>query len=417
MSIVGDLLRPEQGSIEDPISYARFIQDRNAFRRSGTNGGIEDGLYDNPNTYFFKLLFYFWNGDADSPTNEPGGLLAPTWQLIGDRTDYYAHNSAWSFLMMNDEIERAQWLEKFVNILSNISTNTPWYFSSIGGLENALNREIVNQQNIQFSEERKTITITCLPDSFDNRISVLLDLYRSIVWSWERKCEVVPANLRKFDMGLYIFSAPVRNIHDKVSLFRDPGNVASLNSGSSNYRSSYKYVEFHNCEIDYNSSSTGWSDLNNAEGKELAYTITIRFDDAIELRYNEFDTTTFGDMVITDTMLVSAIQDTTDQKLIKELIARSEVYKGGILETATKEIGGTLVGLGKNLVNKVVLGNMYNFSLESGVSQVQGALQGHVMSTGRAIAQYARNQRAHATKFNAGDLGNIYKAKSLQSNI
>ena len=65
---------------------------------------------------------------------------------------------------------------------------------------------------------------------------------------------------------------------------------------------SYKYIEFHNCEFDYNSAKTGYETIDNAEGITQEYTINIYYDDCYENRYNEFISKEIGDMIYLDTM-------------------------------------------------------------------------------------------------------------------
>ena len=110
--------------------------------------------------------------------------------------------------------ERAELLVEFVNLLSNINSESPWYFDEISGLEAALERKSLTERDFKFEEQRQKISIKCKPDSFDDRIATLLDLYRSITYSWALKREVIPSNLRKFDMGIYIFSDPIIPIHN-----------------------------------------------------------------------------------------------------------------------------------------------------------------------------------------------------------
>lgn len=443
MSIISDALDKafnNTTTFDDPLSYGVFLRDRLQFMRSGTRTGSEFNKYDSPNQLYFKILFYFWNGDSDSSVTNSGGLLAPTWELIESQSinegesqnqqqnfnDYWAYNSAWSFLKMNDENERAELLKQFVNLLSNISTYSPWYFSEISGLDQALARSQVGGE-VKFEEQRKNITIKCLPDAFDNRISTLMDLYRTIVWSWANKCEVVPSNLRKFDMGVYIFSAPVKNIHNKVQLIPSSTNYASLDSSSSSYITSYKYIEFHNCEFDYNSAATAWGDFSNKEGKMPEFTINILYDDAYERSYNEFLMRKLGDVIAMDTeVLINTAnpagmqstnnkeqQDDTDH--MSELTSRADVYQGGFIENSVKEIGGAVLSAGTNLVNKVVLGNLHTFSLTQAASQIQGLAQGHIISTGRTVKNYIEG-KPDTFKYKS-NIGNIYKANTLSSNL
>ena len=199
------------------FSYADILKDRQKFRRAGTKGGGDFNFFDNPTSKFFKIFFYFENGDADGYTRleDSSGLLSPTW-LIDKKildTNAYMYNSAYTYLMLNDEVQRGLLLKKFVELLSNISSESPWYFNSIEGLDAALERKVITDRDFKFEEQRQKISIKCLPDSYDDRIGTLLDLYRSIVWSWAHKREVLPANLRKFDMGILIFNDPTIPFH------------------------------------------------------------------------------------------------------------------------------------------------------------------------------------------------------------
>ena len=267
------------------ISYSTFLQDMLNFQKAGTRGGSDFNYTDTPSHSYFKLLFYFHNND----TNETaGGLLAPTWQVATG--NYYMYNSAWAYLMQNGEHERAEKLEQFITLLSDINSESPWYFSEVSGVDEALNRALVTSNEFKLDESRKKISIKCLPDAVDQRIGTLLSLYRDVTWSWIMKREIIPANLRKFDMAIYIWESPI------YSLTTD----AKLNEDSSEFSSSYRMIEFHNCEIDYNSIKSGLGTLTNKEGAQHEYTIDIMFDDCYERNYNAFMMRTIGDMIMYD---------------------------------------------------------------------------------------------------------------------
>lgn len=390
------------------ISYQSILKDRELFRKSGTISGGDFNLTDTPGTKYFKIMFYFNNGDVNGEENttQSTGLLSPTWLLSGvEDSTYYKYNSAWSYLKMNCEDERADMLVQFVNLLSNISSQSPWYFSELSGLDQALERKQIMDKNFQFDEERKKISIKCLPDAYDDRIATLLDLYRSIVWSWSMKREVVPSNLRKFDMGIFIFDTPVIPFNSRP---QDEINTYSEIGESYNYKTSYKYIEFHNCEFDYNSNK-GLSAINNQEGTQPEYTIDILFDDCYEERYNEFLTTTLGDMIYWDTLTVDNI-DLIANKATKTL------PKTGFLTSVASELVGHAEELVKSKINKVVLGNLYNFSLSQSVSQVKQALSGHVFSTANAIKSYTSDDKKVQVKY-VNKIGNIYQNQTIANNI
>ena len=66
-----------------------------------------------------------------------------------------------NFKKLNDEEERAEKLEQFVTLLSDINSKSPWYFSTLGGIQEALERKVVDDGKLEMNENKK-LTITCL---------------------------------------------------------------------------------------------------------------------------------------------------------------------------------------------------------------------------------------------------------------
>lgn len=393
------------------ISYATFLKDRNNFRKSGTRSGSEFNRYESPVNLYFKILFYFQNGDVDHNTGlgNSGGFLAPTWANYTNASKYYDFNSAWSYLKMNGEEERAEKLEKFITLLSNISTEAPWTFSSISGLDQALERSAGQNKEFKVDEERKKISIKCMPDSFDTRVGTLLDLYRDIAWQTKR--EVIPSNLRKFDMGIFIFSDTIKNIHTPRE-----GEEASLLNNTSGYLSSYKYIEFHNCEFDYNSAKSAYGEMSNAEGFSPEYTIDIYFDDAYEQRYNEFMMRVIGDMIQGDYGAESTKQEDNQDRMDK-LSERLNAYgSDGFLSNVTSQLIGAGKSFVENKLKSLFLGNLYEISPKTALTQIKGAAAGNVFSTASAIDDYIEHVNDKKSK-SVGNLGNLFKGKSMSKNI
>lgn len=276
------------------------LGDIHRFRRVDRSGF---NVTDQPDQRYFKLFFYFYNnpdeGDnsrVDFYNGGNSGLLAPTWLDNPSSQDYYKYNSAWAYLKNNFEDERASALENFITLLSTISSESPWYFKEVVGVDEALVRD-----KWTVGDERKKITINCITDSIDKRIESLLSLYRSIVWSHTRKCEVLPSNLRKFDMGLFVVSG----LYDGLTVMQDKeGNQTGwADIGKFNLlndRGSYKYIEFRNCEINMDSIKSGYSSLNNEEGFAQDFAIDIYFDDCYEYEFNPFLASSFGDYFVWD---------------------------------------------------------------------------------------------------------------------
>lgn len=347
----GSKSKTETPATYDAFSYVSLIQDLNRFRATAFN---TENMFDMPGQVFFRVLFHF-NNDSDVMVGAPGvqgadiagsannsynGLIGPSWLQFGDTAVsdiqsraqqsldlLWAHSTAFNYFIINNDLQRAANTKKFVELLSSISANSPWYFQNIKGLDTAIERQVANGE-FMFKDERDKITIECLDDSYDQRIGTLLDLYRAIVWSWETKRIMLPSNLRKFDMTIIAFQLPIEGMHiarrkqftstnkilpmqrvgrypmsdtevrgDKTSnhglselAITDKGLTVIYdgNPGNSAPVASYKAWEFHGCEIDYNSSKSGWSDLSNSEGSVPKFNIDIFFDDMFEIRFNEF---------------------------------------------------------------------------------------------------------------------------------
>lgn len=239
---------------------------------------------DNPAKYFFKIFFHFDNG----------GLLD---SRIASNERYEYIDSAINYLAINGEFERVELLKKFIHLLSNINTYSPWYFSEIDGLMESIDRKQFIERDFKIDEARPKIIIKTLPDAVDDRIGTLLDLYKSICFSYIQKKEVIPANLRRFNMGIYVFQTPTQLLH------RAGDNYATFDNGT--YKVSSKYFEFVNCEIFLPSAATPYANLNNKEGIEHAYEIGITFDDVFDERYNDIMLRTIGDFILTDMMYLT----------------------------------------------------------------------------------------------------------------
>ena len=442
----------------DPYSYKQILQDRQAFRQAGGTRSNDFNMADTPGLQFYRILFHFYS-QATSDLLSGYGLLHPTWEVPGmEQTEnLWQYSTAWSYLTMNGETERADYLKNFIYLLSNINTFSPWYWKGIKGLDAVVAKRQVGGE-FKFGERAK-ITLECLPDAVDNRIRTLIDLYRSAVWSWRTKREIVPANLRKFDMTICLMQAPVRGIHtpkeNGVQLTDVFGaatkwiNFESEDYASSNpvgahesahHISTYKVFELHGCEFDYTMGSEAYGSLET-DGFQPEYTIPIWVDDVVEYSYNEFapQIGEYGDMVAidaneytykSDATPQQALGNTTDTAVLGQQGAKNDQYneaarkynssKAGSkrrdrlrkkMEDLSKDKGSTgfdfpssdadlsaridfnqkasLLGQGlsflttkiSNKASKIVLGNLFGFSINRTVEAVQDLARGNVSST------------------------------------
>lgn len=355
------------------LSYKQLMHDRIKFQRAGGVHGSDFNVYDIPGAQYFRILFHFF-GVGDNEENEASGLLHPTWllrgmsgnedEMWGEQFGHekrarefipWRYNTAYSYLITNDEQERAQYLRRFIELLSNINSESPWYFQSVKGIEEALNRKQLTEE-FTFPGERGKLTIECLPDSADQRIATLLDLYRALSKSWINKREILPANLRKFDMSIIVFQVPFRNIHTPrpdiiklpdvlgmtSALLEDDDDWASMDPNQSNHMiASYKIYEFHNCEFDYNSTTGAADGITNNEPFQTTYNIGIFYDDMYEIRYNEFmdqmnwDYSSESQKYSTDSSVKTTALDMTEEQMkayVKNYVSSKSKQKDAVVK-------------------------------------------------------------------------------------
>ena len=433
---------------EDPISYRAIKNDMYEWRIRGTKGSKFNEL-DQPGHLFFKIVFHFWNGDAYNWAEDyanHNGLLTPAWLLLDEDSignassdlskqlteraeasskgedpaplsGPFSQNCAYNFLIRNDELERAEKLKQFIELLSNISTYSPWYFMEVGGLDALLDRPF-KHDDAYVVEAPKQITIKCLQDGEDNRIATLLDLYRDVAYSYIWHREVLPANLRKFDMSIYIFGSPIETLHSLKNKYG--ATMKNSPETDDQWHTSYKRIELHNCEIDYNSSKTGYGGLNNAEGFSQEFTITLNVDDAYEYRYNTYMDRMIGDMVAID-MLRNTYTSGLDKIFVDAEQTDNEAHMTRLNKLLHPEQNIDLFRMVDDLTgNKVgsfiggqVLGNIYKTSISdiarSATRFVQSVKSGNVGGAAKAIDEMSEVKNGWYAK----SLGNINDAGTL----
>lgn len=116
-----------------------------------------------------------------------------------DQLDYTFFDSAADYLYRIGSPARQHYLEIFANLLYNIQTKAPWYFQSITGLSDLYKIDPA----VNFRGKDKVLTIECL-ESIDLRLSLLADTYRNLAFDMQNMREVLPINLRTFNMTVHV---------------------------------------------------------------------------------------------------------------------------------------------------------------------------------------------------------------------
>ncbi len=124
--------------------------------------------------------------------------------------------------------KRSDMLIQFKNTFSDLLNNSPWFIQSISGLDQLAlvsRKGFAVEANSEFSPQRtqtKALEFTTL-ESLNLRMTALADLYNQATFDYDNMRELVPRNLRKFTM--YIFVSEIRNFFKTSRLI---GSSAAL---------------------------------------------------------------------------------------------------------------------------------------------------------------------------------------------
>lgn len=93
-------------------------------------------------------------------------------------------------------------LTKFRTLLSRINTEMPWFWQTISGLDAAL--QYGNLEEPFWGASKPQLEIECLEENVDLTAFALMDLYKRATHDFNRWVEIIPYNLRVFQMWVYV---------------------------------------------------------------------------------------------------------------------------------------------------------------------------------------------------------------------
>ena len=261
--------------------YKDFINERVSFQK-----GL-DSIATQPAWLYFKLFFKF-----DSSYGLLGGIMRSS-----DGNKFAANNTAIQYLTrnwykLNDNMSaRRKSLVKFVRSLSYISSYAPWFFKSVKDVNNALN------MNLNNLTAEKSIEIECSEEATDLRLLTLMDFYKYAAYDAINQKEILPENLRKFDLDIVVFQSPIRYLQTSTRDLKGRKTVyKNLNSANMTDRMSFKLFSFQGCEIDYSTLNTMLPQtFSNQAPFQSSPTFKIKYDRVYQHNQNEFAKVLFGD--------------------------------------------------------------------------------------------------------------------------
>ena len=192
---------------------------------------------------------------------------------------------------MNQIREREIALFKFVGTLSYINENAPWFFNSVSGLNEASNIKI----NEPF--KKNEIEIGIKEDAVDMRLTTLFDYYKFACFDYVNLKEILPENLRKFDMSVVVYGVPIRYLDTHAKIKGKEYKSRTIN-GITNMMT-MKMFTFKDCEFDIENMTTGInSDISNETAFELGKgnAIKIKYKKVFNYHQNGFSNIILSDI-------------------------------------------------------------------------------------------------------------------------
>lgn len=172
-----------------------FLSSSNSVTEFDRFKDLQDPTYMSFKVDFFPLLGMSYLDDSYSS----GGLFRrPGSNANTGDTDIYGDSAA-EYLGNIGSPTRQGAHRAFVNMLSRIQDEAPWYFQSVTGLGDMY--KIDPAQN--FRAKDKVLAFECL-ESIDMRMSYMADLYRSFAFDTQWHREILPINLRTFNMEIHV---------------------------------------------------------------------------------------------------------------------------------------------------------------------------------------------------------------------
>ena len=158
------------------------------------------------------------------------------------------------------EPERAIKLLKFTETLKLINKEMPWYFTSITGVDRAMD---FNMKEPYWGGDDAKLEIEC-NESINLAITGLMDLYREAVYDLKAWTQILPENYRRFNLTVTVNE--VRLI--RTSRKNKSGNEISINEDITADSKPMFQFRFTGCEFDITSAKETFSTLSSAEPSE-----------------------------------------------------------------------------------------------------------------------------------------------------
>lgn len=369
--------------------------------------------------------------------SKPYGLFA----------DEQYQDSALAYLKRIGETVRYEMLKKWIANFQSFIKDYDFLILQVDGLENILNAIPGNMAG----QDSDKINFT-IRETSDILIQGLITFYRSIWYDNIRRVEVIPANLRRFDCSVLVFSGGYYNmsLYDGDSLTQQQENsnpkennietmiYPTIRKLSDNYFSQQTVKEFNHimfefgdCMIDNEESGKNFVSTvsNEMNGDFVKNNISIKYRFAY---YGGQFNNSFGNINIAEELAyVSALNranNVTEGKYLDKL--KESLTKG--LVTDLKNAGITKIN---NLAQKVfssaspignalatvtdpgLAGRLIKNTVDLGLNAVEGKVSGFISNAGQMLMRnFSDNLVGLVKQIQGKDSNTLLSGKAFPSN-
>ena len=159
-------------------------------------------------------------------------------------------------------------LDNFQKVLLKVNKELPWFWQTISGVDVAMTYN--NLADPWWGAEKPKLEIECLEENVELTAIGLMDLYKRACYDFTRWVEVIPPNLRHFQMQVWV--SEVRRFQQDtgakdLGFFDNPdnsgngGNVTKINQEFSLEAKPFIQLNFSHCEFDIDSIAPMFADL------------------------------------------------------------------------------------------------------------------------------------------------------------
>ena len=238
---------------------------------TSTNGGgngvtsLDDPTYLGFNIRF-DILSPLFNGATSGnpqPPEPPGNdALISEPSTTNTPTELPADQSAVGYLNAVGQTTRASYLRAFVQGILEVQNSRPYYFQTIEGITEAYNKTMDMTDPFLGSKNDGGIIIGLL-EAIDLKVTALFNLYKLACYDVKYRRNIIPANLRYFDVYVDIIEIRKFNSVRRATTASNPNSPDNDSTRFVNNNTSVLTFRFNECTFDPAASSQVFANVAN----------------------------------------------------------------------------------------------------------------------------------------------------------